>query len=101
MSGSAPAARFPHEWEDTMAVTISKKDDASWARVPAWVNKGFAYDRWIESLELPIHRGYFVDDLRTVEVQPWAERECGTCFIQLMGQEGVSEARVTEIPAGA
>jgi oxalate decarboxylase/phosphoglucose isomerase-like protein (cupin superfamily) len=82
-------------------VKISSKDDASWARVPAFVNKGYAYDRWIESLELPIHRGYFVDDLRLVEVKPWEERECNACFIQLMGQEGVSEARVTEIPAGA
>lgn len=84
-----------------MAVTISRKDDASWARVPAWVNKGYAYDRWMESLGLPIHRGYFVDDLRTVEVAPWEDRESNACFIQLMGQEGVSEARLTEIPAGA
>ena len=29
-------------------VKISSKDDASWARVPAFVNKGYAYDRWIE-----------------------------------------------------
>ena len=59
-------------------VKISNKDDASWARVPAFVNKGYAYDRWIESLELPIHRGYFVDHLRLVEVKHWEQRECNT-----------------------
>ena len=84
-----------------MAVEISKKDDASWARVPAWVNKGYAYDRWMEAQGLPIHRGFYIDDLRTVPTEPWEERECNACFIQLMGQEGISEARVTEIPAGA
>jgi len=60
-----------------------------------------AYDQWVESLGLPIHRGYFVQDLRTVEVGRWDERECNAAFLLLAGQEGVSEARVTEIPPGA
>ena len=33
-----------------------------------------AYNRWIESQEIPIHRGYYIDDVRTVEVAPWEER---------------------------
>jgi hypothetical protein len=73
----------------------------SWTRVPNFVNRGYAYDRWIASLGLPIHRGFFIEDLRTIELAPWEERECNAAFIQLMGQEGVSEARVSEIPPGA
>ena len=61
----------------------------------------FAYDRWMEAQGVPIHRGYFIEDLRDVEVGPWPERECNAAFIQLLGMEGVAEARVTEIEPGA
>ena len=30
----------------------------------------------------------------------WDERQCNSAFIQLVGQEGVTSARVTEIPPG-
>jgi len=49
---------------------------------------------------IPIHRGYHIEDLRTVELGWWPERGCRAAFIQLLGQEGVSEARVTEIGPG-
>jgi oxalate decarboxylase/phosphoglucose isomerase-like protein (cupin superfamily) len=68
---------------------------------PTYQNGGFTYDKWVESLGLPIHKGYYIPDLRTLELADWEERECKAAFIQLMGQEGVSEARVTEIPPGA
>jgi mannose-6-phosphate isomerase-like protein (cupin superfamily) len=58
------------------------------------------YDEWIESLGIPIHRGYYIEDARTIPVAPWRERECNACILQLAGQEGVTEARVTEIPPG-
>jgi len=60
----------------------------------------FIYDRWMGSQGVPVHRGYFIEDLRTIEVGPWAERECNAAFVQLQGMEGVAEARVTEIPGG-
>lgn len=59
-----------------------------------------AYTRWVESVGIPIHKGYYVEDVRTVEVGKWEERECNAAFLVLAGQEGVSEARVTEIPPG-
>jgi quercetin dioxygenase-like cupin family protein len=58
------------------------------------------YDRWMESIGIPIHRGYFIDDLRTIELGWWADRGCNCCFLQLSGQENIQEARVTEIPPG-
>ena len=54
----------------------------------------------MESLSLPIHKGYYVEDLRTLDLGYWAERECKTAFLQLAGQEGVTESRVSEIPPG-
>ena len=74
---------------------------ASWAGAVALFSKGFAYDRWVDSLGIPLHTGFFIEDLRTVSLAPWEERECNAAFIQLSGQEGVSEARVSEIPPGA
>jgi oxalate decarboxylase/phosphoglucose isomerase-like protein (cupin superfamily) len=69
-------------------------------RAPAYQNGGFTYDKWMEAQGIPVHRGFFIEDLRTVELAPWRERGYDGAFIQLMGQEGVSEARVAEIPAG-
>ncbi len=64
-------------------------------------NRGtYFYDTWMESAGVPIHRGHFVSDLRTIEVGYWEERECNAAFIQLIGQQGVSEGRVIEIPPG-
>jgi hypothetical protein len=60
----------------------------------------FAYDEWMESRGVPVHKGFFVRDTRTVELDWWEERKCNTAFIQLAGQEGVSEARITEIKPG-
>lgn len=57
----------------------------------------YVYDEWIQSTGLPVYRGHFVPDLRTIELGHWAERGCDAAFVQLVGQEGLSEARITEI----
>ena len=58
------------------------------------------YRRWIEGQHIPIHHTYFVDDLRTIEVGPWEERECNSAVVVLTGQEYQMETRVVEIPPG-
>jgi hypothetical protein len=60
----------------------------------------FAYDEWMDTRGVPVHRGFFVQDVRQAELAWWEERKCNTGFIQLSGQEGVSEARITEIKPG-
>ena len=64
------------------------------------VRTDFAYDQWMESQGLPVYRGHFVPDMRTVPLGHWKERECDAAFVQLVGQQGVSEARITEIAPG-
>jgi hypothetical protein len=58
------------------------------------------YDDWMGAKDLPVYRGHFVPDIRTVELRRWEERQCDAAFIQLIGQEGLSEARITEIAPG-
>lgn len=64
-----------------------------------WSQKS-AYDEWAESQGIPIHKGFYIEDTRTLQLGRWEERGCNGAFLQLAGQEGVSEARVTEIPPG-
>ena len=63
-------------------------------------SKFYSYDEWMEAQGIPIYRGYYIEDLRTLELKWWDARECNSAFIQLVGQEGVTSARVTEIPPG-
>src|SRR5258706_12231642 len=58
------------------------------------------YETWIKSLGVPVHRGYYVEDLRTVEVGRWDERDPDAAFLQLAGQEGVTGAHLTGIGPG-
>ena len=59
-----------------------------------------AYIQWMESVGVPIYRGHHVEDLRTAELGWWEERQAHAAFLHLKGMEGVSEARVMEIPPG-
>ncbi|HEY7062783.1 MAG TPA: cupin domain-containing protein [Chloroflexota bacterium] len=68
---------------------------------PSYWSDQYPHDLWMEEQGIPIHRGYFIEDLRTVELGWWEARQCQAAFIQLLGQQGVSEARVSEIPPGA
>lgn len=59
------------------------------------------YVSWIESLDVPIYRGYYLEDLRTIEVGgPWHQRGANVAFLELAGQEGISGVYVLEIPPG-
>ena len=61
------------------------------------------YDEWIASLAMqgiPIYRGNHIEDMRTVEVGWWEEKECGAAFLQLDGQWRLLDVRVTEVPPG-
>ena len=60
----------------------------------------FTYDSWMEAQGIPIHRGYYVEDLRTVELGWWEDRQVDAAFMQLRGMEGVVEGRIEEISPG-
>jgi hypothetical protein len=68
---------------------------------PAYRGGGFLHDRWMESVGIPIYRGFYIEDLRTLELGWWEERQCHAAFIQLDGQQGIGETRVSELAPGA
>src|ERR1051326_3447821 len=59
------------------------------------------YEKWIRTQGIPIHRAFFIEDLRTVEVGWWEFRQCHAAFLVLAGQEDIQESRVTAIAPGA
>ena len=63
-------------------------------------SRPWPYRRWMASVGVPIYKGYYIDDLRTLELGEWPERECNAAFLELDGSEGRAEIRVTEIPPG-
>src|SRR5438309_8356598 len=63
-------------------------------------NQPLSYDTWVQSVGIPVHKGYYIEDLRTVELGRWDERDCDAAFIQLVGQEGVAEPRLRAIAPG-
>src|SRR5712692_9276633 len=50
---------------------------------------------------IPVIRGFAVEDLRTVEVQPWARKGGRGTYVNLDGTGGTNDAYVCEIPPGA
>lgn len=59
-----------------------------------------AYQQWMEAQEIPVHGGYGVFDVRTVERKPWKLTGTPGAFIELIGMEGFSGMQVVEIPPG-
>src|SRR5437660_197528 len=58
------------------------------------------YESWIAKQGIPIHRAFFIDDLRTIEVGWWEFRQCNAAFVVLAGQEDIQESRVTAVRPG-
>lgn len=73
---------------------------AATKRKASTTRRRMIYDDWMESIGVPIYRGHHVEDLRKVELGWWEERQARAAFLHLKGMEGVSEARVMEIPPG-
>ena len=49
--------------------TVSRSERKMWS-------KFYTYDEWMEAQGIPIHRGYYIEDLRTLQLGLWEERQC-------------------------
>lgn len=83
-----------------MVETAGQPETVAQSPAPGFRRRGFTYDQWMTTLGIPIYKGYYIEDIRTLELGWWEARQCAAAVIQLSGQEGVSEARVSEIPPG-
>ena len=59
-----------------------------------------AYQQYQHDEGIPILTGFAVDDLRTVEVAPWARRGVRGTFVNLDGTGGTNDAYICEIQPG-
>ncbi len=62
--------------------------------------KNSLYEQWIASTGVPVNRDYYIEDLRTVGLGRWEARDCDALFCNLVGQQGLTAAYVTEIRPG-
>ncbi len=77
--------------------SASEQDEAG---ISSFGAATYTYDKWMQSVGIPVHKGYFIPNLNSLQLAWWEDRGCQAAFIQLMGQEGIIEARVSEIPPG-
>jgi oxalate decarboxylase/phosphoglucose isomerase-like protein (cupin superfamily) len=59
-----------------------------------------AYEAFQQQEGIPVVRGFGVEDLRTIEVRPWARKGGLGTYINLDGTGGTNDAYVCEIPPG-
>lgn len=58
------------------------------------------YQHWQQAQKIPIHKGFFVEDLKKVEVASWDLKGGLGAFVNLEGTGGTNDGYVCEIPPG-
>ncbi len=58
------------------------------------------YEKWVEAEGLPILKTFFVEDIRTVKLEPWQRKGGAGAFLQMEGAGQVNNCYVCEIPPG-
>jgi quercetin dioxygenase-like cupin family protein len=59
-----------------------------------------AYHQWIESQGIPVLREFYIEDLRKVELAPWAWKDARGAYLNLIGTGDVNDGYVLEIAPG-
>jgi hypothetical protein len=58
------------------------------------------YKEWASSQGIPILEGYFVEDVYTLGLEPWADKGGNGALINLLGSGESNDAYLCEIPPG-
>ena len=58
------------------------------------------YQKWVEGQGIPVIRDFYIEDLRKVELAPWAWKGGRGVFLNLIGTGNVNDGHLCEIPAG-
>jgi quercetin dioxygenase-like cupin family protein len=59
-----------------------------------------SYEKWLESEGIPVIKTFFVDDIRTVPLEPWDRKGGNGAFLQMEGAGQVNNCYICEIPPG-
>jgi len=68
--------------------------------IPEAFSKLTSYDKWLQEESLPVLRGFYIADLKQVELAPWKRRGGLGTYVNLEGTGGTNDAYVAEIPPG-
>lgn len=69
--------------------------------VPAELEAQDAYEAWQANEGVPSITGFYVDDLKTLELKSWERKGGSGAFLNLEGTGGVNDAHIVEIAPGA
>jgi hypothetical protein len=58
------------------------------------------YEEFLEHEKIPVVTGFFIEDIRKVELAPWERMGGRGAYLNLEGSEGVNDSYVCEIPPG-
>jgi len=58
------------------------------------------YSEFLRAEGIPVVRGFAIDDLKTLELEPWARKGGRGVYVNLEGTGGTNDAYVCEIPPG-
>jgi len=58
------------------------------------------YDEFLQQEGVPVYTGFAIDDVKNVELGPWARKGGRGAYINLDGNGGTNDCYVVEIPAG-
>lgn len=67
---------------------------------PEYWKVGGEYEAFAEREGIPVHTGYYVQDVRTAEVDDWDRTGVRGALVNLVGHEGINDVQITEIPPG-
>ncbi len=59
-----------------------------------------SYDEFLKQEKIPVVGGFFIEDVRKVELAPWERMGGMGAYLNLEGSEGVNDSYLCEIPAG-
>ena len=59
-----------------------------------------SYEKWVESEGISIIKTFFVEDIRTVKLEPWTRKGGTGAFLQMEGAGQVNNCYICEIPPG-
>src|SRR5215813_14189094 len=84
-----------HHHGEQRRLAISSRPTWNQTNVNPW-------EEWLKQENLPVHRDYYISDLRKAEVKPWKRLGPGVqgAYIDLVGGEGVNVGYLCELPPG-
>jgi oxalate decarboxylase/phosphoglucose isomerase-like protein (cupin superfamily) len=59
-----------------------------------------SYQRWMRQQGVPVHTGYGVSEIQSLELGAWQRLGARGAFVQLVGMEGLTGMYVAEVPPG-